>query len=282
MTRFIRTLGGICAGAVLAVAAHAQDTPGADTVLATVNGEEITLGHVVAVRGQLPQQYQELPDEVLYDGILQQLIQQTVLMQNMESEMDRRTEVSLENERRAFLANEMLTQLGAREVTEDDIAAAYEERFAGAAPETEYNASHILVETEAEAQEIIGLLESGADFAELARARSTGPSGPNGGNLGWFGEGMMVKPFEDAVLALETGQVSPPVQTQFGWHVVILNETRTKDAPPLEQVRGQIAEEIQSRRVDAAVAEMTEAAGVEIVAQDIDPAVIRDVSVFDQ
>ncbi|HFQ15592.1 MAG TPA: peptidylprolyl isomerase, partial [Rhodobacteraceae bacterium] len=189
----------------------------ADTVLATVNGDAITIGHLIATRSALPEQYQALPDEVLFEGILEQLIQQTLLSQ-ASGELSRRTQLELENERRALIAGEKIDEITAEALTQEALQAAYDAQYANAEPVPEYNASHILVETEEEAKAIIGELENGADFAELAKEKSTGPSGPNGGALGWFSEGMMVAPFEAAVIGLEPGQVSPaPVQTQFGW-----------------------------------------------------------------
>ncbi|MFV0474965.1 MAG: peptidylprolyl isomerase [Pikeienuella sp.] len=109
----------------------------------------------------------------------------------------------------------------------------------------EYKARHILVDDEAEAAEIAGLARAeGADFAELAKERSKGPSGPQGGDLGWFTEGQMVAEFQAATFALEAGQVSDPVKTQFGWHVIKLEEIRDRAAPPLEEVREDLIGEL--------------------------------------
>ncbi len=244
MPRATHAVAGLLIAAAFASPALSQEVS-AQTVVATVNGTEITVGHLILMRRNLPQQYQALPDEVLFDAMMDQAINQTVLAQTV-SAPPLSVRLQLENERRALLAGAAIQTLVSEALTEEAIRTAYEERFANAAPETEYNAAHILVATEEEALELIEALEGGADFAELARERSTGPSGPNGGALGWFGTGMMVKPFEDAVRALEPGQISPPVQTQFGWHVIRLNETRLKDAPPLEEVRGEIIDELQA------------------------------------
>src|SRR5690606_27065309 len=129
--------------------------------------------------------------------------------------------------------------------------AAYDARYGSATPETEYKASHILVETEEAAADLVKQLADGADFATLARDNSTGPSGPNGGDLGWFGTGMMVKPFEDAVVALEPGEIAGPVQTDFGWHVIKREETRLKDAPDFAAVKDELADELQRKTVEA-------------------------------
>lgn len=266
---------------VLAFAAFAEDAPNAKTVLATVNGTEITLGHVIALRGRLPEQYQKLPDDVLYQGIVEQLIQQTVLEGEMKKILDQRTSLGAENEVRAFLAGEMLSRLSEYQVTEDNVQAAYDEKYDAAIPDQEFNASHILVKTEDEAKDLVVQLQEGADFATLARDKSTGPSGPNGGELGWFGKGMMVPEFESAVVALAVGEISAPVQTQFGWHVVKLNDIRSKSIPTIEDVRADLTMELQQKHVEDELARLTEAATITRSEVVIDPAAIRDVSLFD-
>lgn len=252
-------------GAVLAISmtttAFADDVT-AETVVATVNGTDITLGHMIATREALPEQYQNLEDGVLFEGILDQLIQQTVLSQSLKGAAPKRIDLAIDNERRTLRAGIVLDDLISSAVSDEALQAAYEERFANAEPTTEYNASHILVETEAEAQEIRKLLDDGGDFAALAKEKSTGPSGPNGGNLGWFGPGMMVKPFEDAVVALEPGQVSDPIETQFGWHVILLSETRLKDAPALEEVRSELEADIQRNAVEDTITTLTDEAAI--------------------
>ncbi len=145
----------------------------------------------------------------------------------------------------------------------------------------EFNASHILVESEEEAQAVIEELEGGADFAALAKEKSTGPSGANGGSLGWFGPGMMVEEFETAVAEMEPGEVSDPVQTQFGWHVVKLNETRLPEAPEMSEVRGTLESEIWEERLREEIAAVVDAAEVERSdVSGIDPSVLKDTSLI--
>lgn len=211
----------------------------AETVLASVNGEEITLGHVIAARATLPAQYDSAPDEQLYNGILQQLIQQEALSQALDT-LPPLVALTLENEERSLKAAEVIENLLQNAVSEEDIQAAYDARFANFETSEEYNASHILVETEEEAIALKEELDGGASFAGTAREKSTGPSGPNGGELGWFGTGMMVPSFEAATIALEVGQISDPVETQFGWHVIQLNDVRISEPPALETVREEI------------------------------------------
>ncbi len=270
-----RLLASAAVVAMSAMPLAAQEAD-ADTVLATVNGNDITVGHLIAMRQMLPQQYQELPAEVLFDGMLEQVVQQQVLADVAEGDMSKATELGLENETRAFLAASLIDRVAMAEITEEEIAAEYEAQFASVEPGTEYNASHILVETEEEAQAVLDELEEGADFAELAAERSVGPSGPNGGQLGWFTAGMMVPEFEEAVMALEPGEVSAPVETQFGWHVVVLNETRAQEPPALEEVRADLVEGLRRARVEARVEELMAEAEVDRPELDIDPAVIAN------
>ena len=271
-------LAGMALAALVISPAAAQE---ADTVLATINGNEITLGHIIVARSQLPEQYQALPDEVLLQGILDQLVQQAVVASVAEDGITASMQLAVENERRALLAAMALDAVGNAEVSEDAVQAEYAAQFGEAEPAMEYNASHILVETEDEALEVIDALEGGADFAELAQESSIGPSGPNGGQLGWFSAGMMVPDFEEAVFALESGDISGPVLTQFGWHVIMLNETRLQAAPDLEDVRAEVTETVRVARVDAYIAELTAAAEIDRPDLDFDPAMIRRTDLLD-
>ena len=219
------------------------------------------MGEMILVRSRLPQQYEQFPAEVIFDGILDQLVQQQLLADTLD-EVPARVQWALKNEARGLKAGEVLSRVVRDGVTEVMIRNAYSERFADAEPTQEWNASHLLVETEEEAQAARDRVEGGEDFADVARDVSTGPTGPNGGNLGWFTSGQMVPEFEAAVVALEPGQVSPPVQTQFGWHIVTLNEVRDRDIPELEQMRAELTAELQSKVVDDYLAELTESVTV--------------------
>lgn len=260
-------------GAGLALPAFAE--PDADTVIATVGGTEITLGQMIVMAGQLPEEYQALPDDILYQAVLDQLISQTALAQTVEGTLDRATAIALENERVSFLAGEALNRAVDAAVTDEAVAAAYTEQFEAMEPVKEYNAAHILVETEEEAAAIKAELEAGADFEALAREKSIGPSGASGGALGWFGTGMMVKPFEDAVVALDKGAYSDPVQTQFGWHIVWLKDIRDKAAPALDTVRAQIAQVLQEKAINDILEEVKAKTAITTTETEIDPALLR-------
>ncbi|MEY3004791.1 MAG: hypothetical protein RLZZ491_1967 [Pseudomonadota bacterium] len=266
--------------ALLALPVAAQDDVGAATVLATVDGTDITLGHVISMVRLLPPEYQGLPDNVLFDGLLEQLVQQQVLASLAERDLGWLEQLGLENERRAFLAATLLDRIGNEPISDAALQAEFDAQFGSAGPVTEYNANHILVQTQADAEAVIAALAEGADFAQLAQERSIGPSGPNGGALGWFTAGMMVPSFEEAVFALAVGEVSPPVETQFGWHVIVLNETREQAPPTLDDVRAELEDGLRRARVEAAIEEMTQAATIARPEIQIDPSVIRDLDLL--
>lgn len=250
----------IILGAVTASAVQAE--PSADTVVASVNGTEITVGHMILVREGLPEQYRNLPNEQLFDGILEQLIQQTLLADLIGKTDSREIRLTLENDRRLMKASQAVEELSAQAIGEDEIAASYDARYADADMGMEYDASHILVETEEAAVNLIDKLQAGADFVELAKEFSTGPSGPGGGALGWFGLGMMVPPFEAAVVAMEKGAISSPVKTDFGWHVIKLNDTRAISAPALGEVRSEIIAELQRTAIEGQIEELRQQATI--------------------
>jgi peptidyl-prolyl cis-trans isomerase C len=268
---------------VLTAPVWAEDAPTADTVVATVNGTAITLGHMIIAREALPDQYKALPPDVLFKGILDQLVQQTALEQSMDGKLTRRDTLHLENEERGYVSARALEAVVRGAVTDAALQAAYDARFKDAAPQTEYNAAHILVADEAKAKELLAELEAGADFAELAKTNSTDTgSGAAGGDLGWFGLGMMVKPFEEAVVAAKVGKVAGPVQSDFGFHLILVKETRVAAQPTLDDIRDELATEIEQQAIEAHVTEVTAAAAVETPGEGIDPALLGDLSLLDK
>ncbi|MCV2872511.1 peptidylprolyl isomerase [Defluviimonas sp. WL0050] len=274
-------LGAFAVSLALTGTARAED-PTAETVVATVNGTEITLGHMIALRDNLPAQYLQLDDKTLFDGILDQIIQQVALSEEAEANLRKRDTLVLDNNRRSYLAGVTLDETAKAAVTEEKIAALFEERYAGQEPGKEYSAAHILVETEEEANALKVEIDGGADFAVKATEKSTDRgSAAAGGDLGWFGVGMMVKPFEDAVIAMEPGQVSEPVESQFGWHIIKLNEVRSAAAPTIDDVRDELAGELQGNAVEEKVKALTDAAAVEKMVEGIDPAILKKTELLD-
>ncbi|MBS1302491.1 peptidylprolyl isomerase [Loktanella sp. SALINAS62] len=279
MTR-LSALMGAAAIAMTAQTASAQD---ASTVVATVGDTDITLGEMIIARASLPEQYDQFPPDVLFQGIVDQLVQQQLLSEQLE-DVPFRVDMALTNEERSLKAGEVITQISENAVTDEAVQARYDEIVAEfeANPTTEYNASHLLVETEEEAQAAAERAQSGEDFAALAQELSTGPSGPTGGELGWFGPGAMVAEFEEAVTGMDVGAVSDPVQTQFGWHVIKLNETRPVEAPALDAVRDEIRGEIQQEAITSRIDELRAATEITLPEEGaFDPQVLNNLELLE-
>jgi peptidyl-prolyl cis-trans isomerase C len=276
MYRFARTCAAMALALLPAAPALAEEVT-AGTVIAEVNGQTITAGHMLALRRNLPEQYQSLPDDVLFNGLLDQMIQQIVLAGAL-GEPSAAERLQIENQQTAMSAGLMVQRLLDLPITEEKLTAAYDARFAASEPATEYNASHILVETKEEADAIVEELVAGGNFAEIAQEKSKDPgSGANGGLLGWFGKGMMVKPFEDAVMAATVGEPTAPVESQFGWHVILVNETRISEAPSLDSMREELTAELRDAAVQEAIAAATAKADIkreEI--ERLDPSFLRN------
>lgn len=170
-----------------------------------------------------------------------------------------RLQAQIDLQRRALLFNAFATDyLAKNQPTEQEIFDTYQEQVA-LAPPLEYKARHILVDSQGAATSLIEQLNEGADFEALAKEHSTGPSGPSGGDLGWFPANAMVKPFSDAVVAMEDGGVtSSPVQTQFGWHVILREDSRESTPPPLDSVRDVIVQRVSQEKFLAFVRSLRE------------------------
>ena len=268
--------------AAFALPAMAQD---ASTVLARVGDAEITLGHAIALRSQLPQQFAQVPDTTLFPAIVQQLIEQEVIAQATADSLTHAQEVMLENETRNFLANAALMDVAAEAVTDESIAAAYEAfaaEYSEGEPVTEFHAAHILVQSEEERDQVVAALAEGREFAEVAREFSIDGSAQQGGDLGWFPAGVMIPDFQAAVEALEPGQVSDPVQTRFGWHVIQLMEKRDAAAPALEQVQDELIAEIQREATRTYIDGLRSGVEVEDLSEGVDVNLLSNMSLLDE
>ena len=262
--------------------ATATAAANADTVLATVNGVAITVGDVIVTREGLPDQYKALPDDQLFKGILDQLVQQEALKQSVGTSLSKKQTIALANLTRNYLSNDVLVAGVKDAVGEPAIQKAYDAKYKDMAPELEYHASHILVDDETKAKALLAEIEGGKPFADVAKANSKDGSAAAGGDLGWFGMGAMVKPFEDAVVGAPVGKVVGPIKTDFGWHLILVSETRNKAAPALADVQDQIAQEVQKAAVAAFIKAATDKATVTRSDAGIDPAVIKDVTLLDK
>jgi peptidyl-prolyl cis-trans isomerase C len=240
--------------AILAVTLCSASSAFAETV-ATVNGAAIDSAVVdmyLESRTQQPAA-QATPEQ--RDAILQELKDIYLLTTQAranELAKDPAVQAQIELQSRGVLAQAVATDFFAENAaSEAEIQAQYQAMLT-TSPAQQFKARHILVETQAAAQDLIGQLDKGADFQELAKAHSTGPSGPNGGDLGWFSPDQMVKPFSDAVSKMENGQyTSQPVQTQFGWHVILREDSRDNEPPTMESVHDALKQRVEQTKFQA-------------------------------
>ncbi|ODT82116.1 MAG: hypothetical protein ABS76_08855 [Pelagibacterium sp. SCN 64-44] len=258
------------AGALAPALAQDAAAPVApETVIATVGGEPITEADLGFAAEDLGQDLAQMPPEQRRPFLLSVLIDMKVLAKAgadagmadtpiFAQRLDYLRERAL---RRAYFNDAIL---GA--VTEEAMRAEYDNFVAGFQPEEERRASHILVEKEDDAKAIKAELDAGADFAALAKEKSIDPgSGAQGGDLGFFSRGMMVPAFEEAAFALtEPGQVSDLVQSNYGWHIIKLTETRMSAPPSFEQVAGQIQQQLLMKTFNETVAKLMEGTTVDI------------------
>lgn len=239
----------------------------ADAV-AVVNGKYIAKTTFENLQKEIAEraQGQVIPKEKL----LEELIQRELLVQDAEQKkLDQSPEVlsRLDDAKKSILTQaEVQNFMKANPVTDAEIKAEYDSKVGGANA-TEYKARHILVKTEAEAKKIIAELDKGGDFAKLANKNSLdGKEAQNGGDLGWFAAGQMVEPFSKAVIALEKGKYTKePVQTQFGWHVILREDSRQQTPPPLEAVKEQIVPMLQRKKVQDMLENLRKQAKVEVL-----------------
>lgn len=244
------------------------DVKGADA-LATINGETIPVDlyrqfyseRGRAQRGASDSGWQETAFERFVDVIV---TAQDAERQGLDEQPDNAMALELQ---RMKLMSRMALQHAAlsSEPSEEELQAAYDERYANAASGSEYKARHILVPDEEAAKALIVKLDEGADFAELATEHSKGPTARKGGDLDWFAADRMVKPFSEAVAQLEVGAYTKePVQTQFGWHVILLEDKRESAPPSLEDVKGRLTLILQRQKLKDYLAGLREGAEVEL------------------
>ncbi len=246
--------------------------PDNSKVVAKVNGTPITLDELNEYAARRIQPGSKLTAAEA-KAILNEMVSLELVVQDaIKKGLDKNPEVekTIENQRRVLLANAALKDyIEAHPITDEQLKKEYDERIAGA-NNKELKARHILVKTEAEAKAIIAQLDKGADFAKLAKAKSTDSSAKEGGDLGWFNPSQMVKPFADAALALKKGEYTKtPVHSQFGWHVIQLEDTRTTQVPSFDQMKERVRNFLQQKMSHDFIESLKTTGKVEIEEQNL-------------
>ena len=260
----IARLGAAAMLSLAAGVAMAQD----DAVVATINGEPVTENDLTIAISDLDQQFAQLPAEQRRAAALSALIEIRLLAEEAESqglgdseEFQRRMEML----RQRALHSAYIDQQVASKVTDEAVRALYDKQIAEMPVQNEVRARHIIVPTQEEATAIIAELEAGGDFEAIAKEKSKDGSAAQGGDLGYFTAGQMVPEFEQAAFAMNVGDVSSePVQTQFGWHVIKVEDKRPQQPPAFEQVQDQFRSLLLRQTYIETVSQLRDAAQVEI------------------
>jgi peptidyl-prolyl cis-trans isomerase C len=266
-------LAAAIAGALLTPHGFAQDQESnPDEVVARVDGTPITRGQLDLAEDELGPDLAQLPSETRNEVVLQYVVELTLLAEAAREagleDTDQYKRLSRYYELRA-LRDVFFQQEIRANVTDEAAQQLYDERIGSAEPEAEVRARHILVETEDEAKAIIEQLNDGADFAELAQQESTGPSAANGGDLGFFSKEQMVTPFAEAAFAMETGEISEPVKTRFGWHVIKVEEKRDREPPKFADIKEQLKSSLIRQQLQTRMTELRDAANVEVLDESL-------------
>jgi peptidyl-prolyl cis-trans isomerase C len=273
------TLKTLCTGAAalfLAFSAHFAHAAGP---VARVNGADITEAELSFAEAEVGAEIAGLPLEARRRVLVEYLVEAHLFAEAAAKNQlgtgkdfeDRLAYYKLRALRDTFYDKKVRDA-----VTEAQAKAAYDEQIAKIAPEPEVRARHILVKSEQEAKDLVKQLKSGADFTELAKKSSDGPSAQTGGDLGYFSRGQMVKPFEDAAFALKPGEISAPVQTEFGWHVIKVEDRRNRPVPSFDEVKDQLMASLVQNQLKTVVQGLRGTAKVEIVDPELKRAIEED------
>lgn len=249
-------------------AADKKDTDSPDTLIATVNGTPYPLDVFRLFFMERMQGKQNNNDPAFQQQVFDEFMGLIVASQEGERRKlqgERNVVAALQLERMKIMSNAGLTAMADEvEPTEDELKAAYD-KVKAQATHTEYKAQHILVKEEEEAKKLIKQLDKGTDFTELAKKSSLGPTAKDGGELGWFDPSQMVAPFAEAVAALKPGTYTKePVHTQFGWHVIKLEDTRKAEPPAFDQAKPQLIALVKRQKIAEKINALRSGAMVEL------------------
>src|SRR5262245_27441771 len=252
------------------------DSTSADPVIAIINGAVIQRSDLLMVQKTLPPQFQALPLEVLYPALIERMIDAKLIFEaGRKEKLDADDEVKkrVQQFEERVVQEIYLNRLIEKQVTEDALKKRYDAFVKANTAKEEISARHILVQTEAQAKEVLAELGKGADFAELARAKSIDPSAKQGGgDLGYFSKEEMVPEFSEAAFKMKDGETSKtPVKTQFGFHIIRVEARRTA-AQPLEEVREKLMNDMSQEIMQGVVADLRKGAKIEVFNLDGTPA----------
>ncbi len=250
------------------------ETVAGDDAIAKIGNIVITERELAFAQGDLGQQFAQVPEELRKAAILNALIDIKALATKAagtDIEMTDAFRARMSFLRSRALHNTYFQQNALEKISDEEVKGRYDKEIVSLPKSEEVHARHILVESEDEAKSIIADLDGGADFVTLAKEKSTGPSGPSGGDLGFFGKGQMVPEFEQAAFAMEDGQhTAEPVKTQFGWHVIKRESARLSQPPEFDGVKDQVRQMLAREKYLELIKKARDALKVEYFDKDLE------------
>ena len=259
---------------------YSQEALSADTPFIEVNGKIIKFGSAIIAFSKLQQRNMNFDKNTIFSQIVQQLVNEELLSQKIDKE-NKLTLLALEHEKRSAKAAQMVSKILKNFPNEELVKSAYQNLTNDFKGSLEYNASHILVKEEGQAKTIRKDISNGKNFEALAKEHSIGPTGKNGGNLDWFDLSSMVPEFSTALMVLSEGDISQPVQTKFGWHLIKLNETREKKIPEFQEIKAQLVQNLRQKKINDYLKSLSENSEISFVGKNINPNEITNIKLLE-
>ena len=259
---------------------YSQEALSADTPFIEVNGKVIKFGSAIIAFSKIQQRNVNFDKNTIFSQIVQQLVNEELLSQKIDKE-NKLTLLALEHEKRSAKAAQMVSKILKNFPNDELVESAYQNLTNELKGSLEYNASHILVKEEGQAKTLRNDISNGKNFEALAKEYSIGPTGKNGGKLNWFDLGSMVPEFSTALMVLSEGDISQPVQTKFGWHLIKLNKTREKKIPEFEEIKAQLVQNLRQKKINDYLESLTENSEISFVGKNINPNEITNIKLLE-
>ena len=259
---------------------YSQEALSADTPFIEVNGKVIKFGSAIIAFSKIQQRNVNFDKNTIFSQIVQQLVNEELLSQKIDKE-NKLTLLALEHEKRSAKAAQMVSKVLKNFPNDELVESAYQNLTNELKGSLEYNASHILVKEEGQAKTLRTDISNGKNFEALAKEYSIGPTGKNGGNLNWFDLGSMVPEFSTALMVLSEGDISQPVQTKFGWHLIKLNKTREKKIPQFQEIRAQLVQNLRQKKINDYLNSLNENSEINFVGKNNDPNEITNIKLLE-
>ena len=260
---------------------YSQESLSAETPFIEVNGKIVKFGSAIIAFSKIRQSNRNFDEKTVFSQIVQQLVNEELLSQNIEKK-NQLTLLALEHEKRSALAAQMVSKILKNFPNDELVNSAYKNLTEQYKDALEYNASHILVKDEEQAKTILADLKGGEAFEEMAKEHSIGPTGKNGGKLDWFDLNNMVPEFSTALMVLSDGDISQPVKTKFGWHIIKLNKTREKKIPELKNVKTQLVQNLRQKKINDYLNSLTKNSKITFLGKDINPNEIANIKLLEE